>query len=440
MARTSVKSFLAAAFLAVASGADAQVIPASPPLLPATLTLEDALRIARDRAPERALAEASVATARAQVQTAGALPNPAASFMAGWSSQCNQPGCNQPSYVAGLGDQGAVATLITGQRGLALDAAEQGLRGAEATRQDAFRNLDFQVKQQFVNTAVGARALRFAREEVRLAEETVGLARRRYEAGSISDADVARLEVLHMQMEQLADRAEQADAQARALLAQLLGVRHGEPAFAVDPGVTDTAKSPPQLAGATLATLGEEARSRRPDLAAARSQLEQARSQASLARRQVIPQFQFQAQYQQQGSPSGGWFTPPTASVGLSVPLPILYQQQGQIGQADAGVLSAEATVAKIEAQVLAEVAAAFSTLQTTQRSSQRSEKKLLARSRDARNLVQIQYDKGAVSLIDYLDAQRTHLMNEIDYLSSLAAFWTAVFQLEQSVGTSYLP
>jgi hypothetical protein len=30
--------------------------------------------------------------------------------------------------------------------------------------------------------------------------------------------------------------------------------------------------------------------------------------------------------------------------------------------------------------------------------------------------------------------------MNEIDYLTSLAAFWTAVFQLEQSVGTSYLP
>jgi cobalt-zinc-cadmium efflux system outer membrane protein len=442
MARTSMKPFLAAALLALASraaGADAAALPTSPEL-PASLTLADALRVARDRAPERAMAEAAVATARAQVRTAGALPNPAASFMAGWTSQCDQPGCNHPSYLAGLGDQGAVATLVTGQRGLALDAADQGLKGAEATRQDAFRNLDFQVKQQFVNTAVGARALRFAVDQAALARETVALARKRYEAGAISDADVARLEVLQMQMEQLSDRAEQAYEQARALLAQLLGVRQGPPAFTVEAGVTSTALTPPQLAGATLATLGEEARSRRPDLAAARAQLEQARFQASLARRQVIPQFQLQAQYQQQGTPAGGWFTPPTASVGLSIPLPIFYQQQGQIGQADAGVLSAEAAVAKLEAQVLADVTTAFAALQTTQRSAQRSEQKLLARSRDARSLVQIQYDRGAASLLDYLDAQRTHLMNEIDYLTSLAAFWTAVFQLEQSVGTSYLP
>jgi cobalt-zinc-cadmium efflux system outer membrane protein len=442
MSTKSVRHLLAAALLALsarASGADAPPVPASPEL-PSVLTLSDALRIARERAPERTVAEAAVRTARAQVQAAGALPNPSASFMVGWSSQCDQPGCTQPSFVAGLGDQGAVAFLVTGQRGLALDAAGQGLRGAEATRQDSVRNLDFQVKQQFVNTAVGHRALVFARDQVKLSQETVALARKRFEAGAISDADVARLEVLQMQMEQLSDRAEQGYEQARALLAQLLGVRHGAPAFAVDPGVTATAIPPPQLVGATLAALGEEARSLRPDLAAARAQLEQARFQASLARRQVIPQFQLQAQYQQQGSPGGGWFTPPTASVGLSVPIPVLYQQQGQIGQADAGVLSAEASVAKLEAQVLADVTTAFATLQTSQRSAQRSEQKLLARSRDARSLVQIQYNRGAASLLDYLDAQRTHLMNEIDYLTSLAAFWTAVFQLEQSVGTSYLP
>jgi cobalt-zinc-cadmium efflux system outer membrane protein len=53
---------------------------------------------------------------------------------------------------------------------------------------------------------------------------------------------------------------------------------------------------------------------------------------------------------------------------------------------------------------------------------------------------VEIQYQKGAASLLDYLDAQRTHLTNEIDYLAALATFWTAVFQLEQAVGASYVP
>jgi cobalt-zinc-cadmium efflux system outer membrane protein len=103
-------------------------------------------------------------------------------------------------------------------------------------------------------------------------------------------------------------------------------------------------------------------------------------------------------------------------------------------------VVAAEATVAKVEAQIVADVTAAYSAYQASRRSAQRAEYRLLPRSRDARDLVQIQYAKGATSLLDYLDAQRTHLLNEIDYLSSLGAFWTAVFQLEQAVGASYLP
>jgi cobalt-zinc-cadmium efflux system outer membrane protein len=250
---------------------------------------------------------------------------------------------------------------------------------------------------------------------------------------------VARLEVLHLQIEQLVDRAMQSLEQSRAALAQLLGLRSAFPSFAVDPGPTATALPPSPLAEATLASLSAQALSTRPDLAAARAQVEQARLQASLARRQVIPQFQLQAQYQQQGSP-GGWFTPPTASVGLSVPLPILYQQQGQIGVADAAIAAAEATVAKVEAQVVSDVSTAYASYQASRRSAQRAEQRLLPRSQDSRNLVQIQYAKGAASLLDFLDAQRTHLVNEIDYLTSLGAFWSAVFQLEQAVGASYLP
>ncbi len=409
------------------------------PRLPATLTLPDALRIAREHAPERTGAEAAVASAAAQVRSAGAVPNPSASFMAGWSSQCADPGCTQPSLVAGLGDQGALSMIVTGLRGLAVDAAEQGLRGAEAARRDLARNLDFQVKQQFVAASVAVRTVAVARDEARLAGETVQLARKRLQAGAISEADLARLEVLQMQFEQVADRSEQALAQSRAVLAQLLGLRSGAPAFEVDPGPTATALPPPPLASATLDALARGATETRPDLAAARAQLEQARFQASLARRQVIPQFQLQAQYQQQGAP-GGWFTPPTASVGLSIPLPVFYQQQGQIGQADAAVLAAEAAVARIEAQVNAEVGSAFAAYQSSRRNAERAEHRLLPRSRDARDLVRIQYGKGAASLLDYLDAQRTHLANELDYLASLGAFWTAVFQLEQAVGASYLP
>ena len=43
-------------------------------------------------------------------------------------------------------------------------------------------------------------------------------------------------------------------------------------------------------------------------------------------------------------------------------------------------------------------------------------------------------------SLLDYLDTQRSRIRNEIEYLGILQEFWSSVFQVERSVGTTYLP
>jgi cobalt-zinc-cadmium efflux system outer membrane protein len=427
---------LAAALDVPASREDAAPIP---PSIPPELTFEDAVRIARARSPDAALADAGVASARAQVRAAGAIPNPAASFMAGWSSQCADPGCTSPAYVATLGDQGAVAALVTGQRGLAVDAAGQGLQGAEAARLDALRNLEFQVKSQFVATSVAWQGVAYGRQEEQRAQEVVAAARKRLSAGAMPAADVARLEVMRLQIRQAVDRMQLGQEQARVALGRLLGVRDGAPTFTVAIGPTRTATPPPQLAGATLPALTAEALRRRPDLAAARAQLEAARAQAELARRQVIPAFQLQAQYAQQGA-TGRWFTPPTASVGLSLPLPVLYQQQGQIGAADAAVSAAEATVAKVEAQAVADVASAFAAFESTRGAAKRARDELLVLSRDVLDAVSLDFGRGTASLLDYLDAQRSRIVNEVEYLSILQGFWTSVFALEQAVGTSFTP
>ena len=407
--------------------------------VPAQLTFQDAVRIARDRSPDVALADAGVIAARAQARIAAALPNPAASFMTGWSSQCGDPGCNLPTYVAALGDQGAVAFLVTGQRGLAVDAAAEGIRGAEAGRLDTLRNLEFEVKRQFVATSVAWRSVDYGRREAARAFAAVELGRKRRAAGEITASDLSRLELLRLQVEQAVDEAELGHEQARLLLAQLLGMQDGEPAFTVVTGPTSSAEPPAALAAATLPALLAEARQRRPDLAVARARLDEARATAELARRRVIPQFQLQAQYAQQGAP-GGWFTPPTASIGLSLPLPLFDQQQGQIGAADASVVAAEASLRKAEAQVTADVATSFATFQATRRQARRAEEQLLELSRNVRTTVGEDYAKGTASLLDYLDTQRSRILNEVEYLRTLQTFWTAVFQVERAVGTSFVP
>ena len=49
--------------------------------------------------------------------------------------------------------------------------------------------------------------------------------------------------------------------------------------------------------------------------------------------------------------------------------------------------------------------------------------------------MIQLQYEKGAASLLEFIDAQRTFITNNIEALNDLADYWTAVFLLEQAVG-----
>ena len=43
---------------------------------------------------------------------------------------------------------------------------------------------------------------------------------------------------------------------------------------------------------------------------------------------------------------------------------------------------------------------------------------------------------RGAASLLEFLDAQRSFILTTVEYLNDLSDYWIAVFQLERAVGT----
>ena len=103
-------------------------------------------------------------------------------------------------------------------------------------------------------------------------------------------------------------------------------------------------------------------------------------------------------------------------------------------------MVAAEASLRKAEAQVAADVATSFATFQATRRQARRAEEQLLGLARSVRTTVGEDYAKGTASLLDYLDTQRSRILNEVEYLRTLQTFWTAVFQVERAVGTSFVP
>jgi outer membrane protein, heavy metal efflux system len=438
--------YIAAALLGWMMAATAlAVVPPEPTALPSPLTLEVAVRLFHERGLDVLIAEAAVGSAEGDVQVAGAIPNPSLSASYGRSftygscvdAQGNPTSCGllpTPLYGLGISDQGALFDSVTGKRGLRLRVARSVLAAARASRDDALRTVGTQVKQAFLQALIAKDGLRFAREVAVASSRTAELTRVRYESGAISEADLARIEVAKLEADQAADTASQTYRDARISLAFLLGVRGPIPDYDLEAPELLRSATPRSLEGATPEALLARARSRRPDLAAALHQRERAEAALALARRQRFPDLTLSVNYAQQGTTDTA-VTPPTLTAGLSLPLPIFYRQQGEIRKAQADVDQQALQATKIDAQVVSDVETGLSDYRTSAQLARRMEGGLLDRARRARDLVAVQYQKGAASLLDYLDAQRTFIATSVEYLQDLSLFWGAVFKLEQAVG-----
>jgi cobalt-zinc-cadmium efflux system outer membrane protein len=426
--------------LAVKSALAQEVVPA-PVELPATVTLAQALDIFRAKGLDLLIAEAGIQSAEGDLRAAGAIPNPSLSLSYGYSyyrTACNSAtqACTiPPALSVGLSDQNALEDTLSGKRSLRKDVAAAALRAARLSRVDAERNLLFQVKQQFAIALLSRESLKFAIEVAEMNTKMLDLMEARNNAGAVSDADVLRVKTAKLEADQAVDQAKQNERTAKVSLAFLLGVRKAVPNFDVNQPDLLQSSLTSSLSELRRDILIEQALRSRPDLLVQRAQVERADSALALAKRLRFPDIAINASYTQQGvNPAA--ITPPTFLFGLTAPIPVLYQQQGEILKALSDRSIEELQEAKLEAQVLSDVENAYATFVGTQALVQRMEiGTLLDSAKRARDLVLIQFQKGAASLLDYLTAQQQFIATRVEYLNDLNSYWTAVFGLERAVG-----
>jgi len=60
--------------------------------------------------------------------------------------------------------------------------------------------------------------------------------------------------------------------------------------------------------------------------------------------------------------------------------------------------------------------------------------------AKQSRDISEYAYKRGAASLLDYLDAERSYRATQLAYRQSLAAYLTSVEQLREAVGVRSLP
>lgn len=373
------------------------IAAAEPPL-----TLNDALRRFREHGFDLILADAAVAGAQADVTSAGAIANPQLAAARG------------NNYT--LTDNAALSDTLLGKRRLRVAIARAALDVSKRSRADIERTLEATVKQQVLQAELAKESLANAREAQRIAATTQDLVNKRYAAGAVSEADVARADVQKLEADQAVDVAVQSLDSAKAELAYLLG-------FGDTPADLDVAGDllEPGHIAVSRESLLAEAIARRPDLAEVDARIAGAQSTLALAKRQRVPDV----------FPVVG-----RSTIGVAFNVPIFYRNAGEIARANADLTAQRTARAKVDAQIAADVNSAYASFRTSADRTARMQQSLLARAARARDLVRLQYEKGAASLFEFLDAQRTYLATQSESLQTLNDYWTAVFQLEQAVGT----
>ena len=413
-------------------------LSAVPAKAPGALTLEDVLQIFRSQGFDLLMAEAEVVGSKGDAQAAGAWANPqvgASVSHAGRpyrASLCPGGQCSATGFTFNVTDQAGIVDVVSGKHHLRARAAQLATDAAQHTLSDAQRQLEAAVKMQFLAVALDQAEVDFCAQATRSYKEGLALFADRYQAGDISEADLTRVEVDVLAAEQREDQARASLEGDRATLALLMGYREDLPTLTV--AAPDVSEGPAaQLIDLPEARFVTIAEGHRPDLLALGRLRDSAQAALRLAERSRLPDATLNFNYQQFGVGQNA-IQPRTYTGGLTLALPILYQQQGEILRAQANARIAALRLEKARALVRADVHRAHTALRFAYARTERSKNQLMTRAAKALALVRLQYTKGAASLLDLLDAQRTFSQVNLEHLATLGDFWGALIGLEQAV------
>ncbi|MBS2019200.1 MAG: TolC family protein [Deltaproteobacteria bacterium] len=409
-----------------ASGSTPSARPAN------VVSLGEAVARARVRAFDILAATARVRGAEADVRTSAALPNPTLSAAPARRMDCWGHDCEAPwgAFVS-LSDEGLIEGAISRKRALREEVARHALDVARWDARDAERLIVAQTKIQYVRTVAADVRVDFARTVARSLERTVAVDRVRYPR-VIDEAQLARVEIEAQRAAQEVARAEGASRQERIELAWLLDAAGDASDLQPDRHVLDF-RVPEALGGADRDALVSLATGR-PDLRSARSEVLRADAAVRQAERARTPDVALVLGYQQLGAGRDAP-QPPTFSVGVALPLPIFEHNAGPIARAEADREASAIERRRLESRIAADVGAAYEAYLTSRAVVERYEGSLLERATKAREITEAQYGAGAITLTDFLDAQRSWAQVNSDYTRELVEYWTSLVLLERAVG-----
>src|SRR5271156_114813 len=308
-----------------------------------------------------------------------------------------------------------------------LQAARDQTAVTRAQVTDAERTLAFNVGQQFVSVLLAESTLQFAVQDLAGFQQTVDISETQLKAGYIGEGDYLKIKLQLLQFQTDVSSARLAKAQALVGLRGFLGYNAVPADFDV---IGDLAY---QQLKANLEDLQMKAMRERPDFRAAELGITAAQSQILLAKANAKVDVNGTFDYTHVSGEN-------TASIFVNFPLPIFNRNQGEIARTGYALTQAQEQQQSVSDTVLSDVANAYEALRSNDEVVQLYTSGYLKQAQDSRDISEYAYKRGAASLLDFLDAERSYRSVHLAYRQALASYMTALEQLKEAVGTRILP
>ncbi|PYM52811.1 MAG: hypothetical protein DME16_00150 [Candidatus Rokuibacteriota bacterium] len=381
-----------------------------------SLTLDQALRLASETNPNVRAKEFELKAVGAGEITAGLRPNPTANFLAEQFGGASS--ASQTQYTINIGQP----IELGGKRQRRIDSATAQTKVTTHELADLRRQIDFQVKKTFTDILVAKDALALSEQNLSALDELEKIQRLRAEKG-----DLSGLELLRIQVQRFAFERDAADAR-QALRAAKIGLRSLIGADKVTDDFDAAGSLELRQSSYTQSELYRRALDTRPDIRAAEAARNKATADINLAKANAWWDVTPQVEYQRIGPDN-------TIGFGFGLPLRIFDRNQGEIARTRADALRVDAVRDAVVIRALSEVDTALAAVDTERGKVEVLRDTYLPKAKQARETVEFAYRRGGVSLLDYLDAQRTYRETALQYLQALGNYQTAIYLLEAAVG-----
>jgi cobalt-zinc-cadmium efflux system outer membrane protein len=308
-----------------------------------------------------------------------------------------------------------------------IEAARDQTAQTRSQVNDTERALTANVGQQFIGILLAKANLQLANADLESFQQTVNLSQERFRAGAIGEGDLLKIKLQLLQFQMDVSSARLALVQALASLRQLLGYD----AVPSDYDVTGELAYTPL--GLNQEDLQLRALKLRPDLMAAQQGVMAAQSQFQLAKANGKRNLTTTFDYTHVAAVNSAGFT-------MNIEIPIFDRNQGEIARTHYAINQAQETSTGASETVMTDVANAYQGVKTSAQVVELYTSGYLKQAEDSRDISEYAYKRGAVSLLDFLDAERSYRSTQLAYRQALATYMLAIETLRQAVGTRNLP